>query len=78
MANPSKIHPSSVLSPDVETADDVENGPYCLIQEKVRIGKGTFVEGHVTLGSRYGILDIGENNHFLQSCYWRTSARSFL
>lgn len=59
-----KIHPSSVISPEVELAEDVEIGPYCLIQGKVKIGKGTYVEGHVTLGSRYGILDIGENNHF--------------
>ena len=58
------VHPSSVLSPDVELADDVVIGPYCLIQGKVKIGKGTFVEGHVTLGSRYGIVEIGENNHF--------------
>lgn len=63
MAN-AKIHPSSVLSPEVELGEDVEIGPYCLIQGKVKIGKGTFVEGHVTLGSRYGILEIGENNHF--------------
>lgn len=59
-----KVHPTSVLSPDVELADDVEIGPYCLLQGKIKIGKGTFVEGHVTLGSRYGILEIGENNHF--------------
>jgi UDP-N-acetylglucosamine acyltransferase len=59
-----KIHPSSIISPDVEIAEDVEIGPYCLIQGKVKIGKGTLVEGHVTLGSRYGILEIGENNHF--------------
>lgn len=59
-----KIHPSSVVSPDVEIADGVEIGPYCLIQGKGKIGKGTFVEGHVTLGSRYGIIEIGENNHF--------------
>ncbi len=59
-----KIHPSSVVSPDIEVADDVEIGPYCLIQGKGSIGKGTFVEGHVTLGSRHGIIEIGENNHF--------------
>lgn len=59
-----KVHPSSVISPDVELAEGVEIGPYCLIQGKVKIGKGTFIEGHVTIGSRYGILDIGENNHF--------------
>lgn len=59
-----KIHPSSVIQGDVEIADGVEIGPYCLIQGKVKIGRGTFVEGHVTLGSRYGVLEIGENNHF--------------
>ena len=59
-----KIHPTSVISPDVEIAEDVEIGPYCLIQGKVKIGRGTIVEGHVTLGSRNGILEIGENNHF--------------
>lgn len=59
-----KVHPSSVIQGQVEMADDVEIGPYCLIQGQVRIGKGTIVEGHVTLGSRYGVLDIGENNSF--------------
>lgn len=59
-----KIHPSSVISPDVEIAEGVEIGPYCLIQGKVKIGRGTYVEGHVTLGTRHGILEIGENNHF--------------
>ena len=58
-----KVHPTSVLSPDVELGPDVEIGPYCLIQGKVKIGKGTFVEGHATVGSRSGILEIGENNH---------------
>ncbi len=64
MGNNLKIHPSSIISPDVELGDDVEVGPYCFIQGKVRIGKGTLVEAHVTLGSRYGILEVGENNHF--------------
>ncbi len=59
-----KIHPSSTISPDIEIADDVEIGPYCLIQGKGKIGKGTCIEGHVTLGSRYGIIEIGEGNHF--------------
>lgn len=58
-----KIHPSTVITGDVEIEDGVEIGPYCLIQGKVKIKKGTFIEGHVTLGSRYGVLDIGENNH---------------
>lgn len=60
-----KIHPSSVISSEVEIADDVEIGPYCLIQGKVKIGQGTILEGHVTLGSRHGVLEIGKNNHFI-------------
>lgn len=59
----SKIHPTSVLSPDVELGPDVEIGPYCLIQGKVKIGRGTFIEGHATVGYRSGIIEIGENNH---------------
>lgn len=58
-----KIHPTSVLSPDVELAADVEIGPYCLIQGKVRIGKGTYIEGHATVGCRSGVIEIGEHNH---------------
>jgi UDP-N-acetylglucosamine acyltransferase len=62
-----KIHPSTVISTEngseVEIEDGVEIGPYCLIQGKVRIKRGTFIEGHVTVGSRYGIVEIGENNH---------------
>lgn len=58
-----KVHPTSVLSADVELGPDVEIGPYCLIQGKVKIGRGTFIEGHTTVGSRYGILEIGEHNH---------------
>lgn len=58
------IHPSTVIRGDVQIEDGVEIGPYCLIQGQVSIKKGTFVEGHVTLGSRHGVLEIGENNHF--------------
>lgn len=59
-----KVHPSTVIQGDVKIEEGVEIGPYCLIQGQVTIQKGTFVEGHVTLGSRYGILEIGQNNHF--------------
>lgn len=58
-----KIHPSSVVSDDVELSEDVEIGPYCNIQGRVKIGSGTFVEGHVTIGSRFGVVEIGKNNH---------------
>lgn len=58
-----KIHPTSVISGDAEIGPDVEIGPYCLIQGKVKIGKGTFIEGHATVGCRSSVIEIGENNH---------------
>lgn len=58
------VHPSTVIQGQAEIADDVEIGPYCFIQGNVRIGRGTIVEGHVTLGSRHGVMVIGENNRF--------------
>jgi len=58
-----KVHPTSVLSPNVILEEDVEIGPYCNIQGQVKIGKGTFIEGHVTVGYRHGIVEIGKNNH---------------
>ena len=58
-----KIHPTSIIQGEVEIDEGVEIGPYCLIQGKVKIKKGTFVESHATLGSRFGVVEIGENNH---------------
>lgn len=58
-----KIHPTSVISGDAEIGPDVEIGPYCLIQGKVKIGKGSFIEGHATVGCRTSVIEIGENNH---------------
>lgn len=57
-----KVHPTSIINGDVELEEGVEIGPYCLLQGQVKIKKGTFIEGHATIGSRYGILEIGENN----------------
>lgn len=58
-----KIHPTSVITGEVDLEDGVEVGPYCLIQGRVKVKKGTIIEGHATLGSRYGVVEIGENNH---------------
>ena len=57
------IHATTIIQGEVDIADGVEIGPYCFIQGKVKIGKGTLIEGHVTIGSRYGVIEIGENNH---------------
>jgi UDP-N-acetylglucosamine acyltransferase len=58
------VHPTSVIGPDVVLADGVEVGPYCVLQGKMTVGRGTFIEAHVTLGSKYSVLEVGENNHF--------------
>jgi UDP-N-acetylglucosamine acyltransferase len=59
-----KIHPTSVIQGEIDMADGAEIGPYCLIQGKVKIAAGTLVEGHATIGSKYGYVEIGSNNHF--------------
>ena len=58
-----KIHPTSIVSSDVSLEEGVEIGPYCNIQGQVKIGAGSYIEGHVTIGSRHGIVEIGKNNH---------------
>lgn len=62
MAAP-QVHPTTVIYGDLQMDEDVFIGPYCLIQGKVKIGKGTIVEGHVSIGSKYGNVVIGANNH---------------
>ncbi|MBX3035240.1 MAG: acyl-ACP--UDP-N-acetylglucosamine O-acyltransferase [Bdellovibrionaceae bacterium] len=57
-----KIHPTSVISGEAEIGPDVEIGPYCLIQGKVKIGRGTSIEGHATVGCKTSVIELGENN----------------
>ncbi len=61
--NQPNIHPTTVIDGDVEIAQGARIGPYCLIQGRVKIGNGTYVEGHSTIGCRYGEVEIGEENH---------------
>jgi UDP-N-acetylglucosamine acyltransferase len=50
------IHPTAIVDPKAQLADDVVVGPYTLIGPNVRIGKGTrlgahcIVENHTTIG----------------------------
>ena len=54
MAN---IHPSAIVEPTVELADDVTVGPGCVIRGNVRIGAGcdlrgmVWIEGNTTIGA---------------------------
>lgn len=62
------IHPSSVVSKEVELASDVSIGPFCVVRGKVRIGKGTVLHNSVTIGGENGEVEIGENNQFYAGC----------
>ncbi|GHS90555.1 acyl-[acyl-carrier-protein]--UDP-N-acetylglucosamine O-acyltransferase [Planctomycetales bacterium] len=53
-----KIHPTAVIAPSAEIADEVEIGAYCYIGDHVKIGRGTIIEPqarvliHTTIGER--------------------------
>lgn len=61
MAAP-KIDPSCRISSEAIIEEDVVIGPFCMIQGKTRIGKGTYLESHVRIGSDFGIVELGESN----------------
>lgn len=50
------IHPSAIVHPNAELADDVLVGPYSIVEDNVIIGAGTRIASHVLIasGSRIG------------------------
>ena len=52
-----KIHPTAIISPEAEIAEDVEIGAYSIIGPDVHIGKQTVVGPHVVIETH---TDIGE------------------
>lgn len=57
------IHPTAIIDPTAELADDVSVGPYAVIGPKVTIGSGTWVGPHAVVN---GPSDIGKNNKIFQ------------
>ena len=55
----SRVHPSTVLNGEVALDDDVEIGPFCLLDGCIRIGARTRLIGHVTI---LGDTEIGTDN----------------
>jgi UDP-N-acetylglucosamine acyltransferase len=53
-----RIHPTAIISLEAELADDVQVGPYAIIEGPVRIGVGSIIEpqarliGPLTMGAR--------------------------
>lgn len=56
------IHPSSVISKQAELGTNVVVGPFCVIKGKVKIGDGTVLDSHVSLGHEHGVVELGKNN----------------
>jgi len=56
-----KIHKTSIIHPNAEIDSNVEIGPFCIIEEDVKIGSGTKVLPYVHILSN---TEIGKNNIF--------------
>lgn len=44
-----RIHPLAYVDPQSELADDVEVGPFCVVESGVVIGSGTVLDSHATV-----------------------------
>lgn len=54
----SMIHTTAIIHDNTYLGDNVEIGPYCIVEEKVKIKKGTKLLGHTIIQTG---TDIGEN-----------------
>ena len=68
-----KIHSTAIIGPKVELADDVEIGPYCVIDGQIQIGARTRLANHVTIA---GNSKIGADNIFFPSASIGQAAQS--
>jgi UDP-N-acetylglucosamine acyltransferase len=57
------IHPTAIVDPSAEIADDVSIGPYTIIGADVRIGAGTEISSHAVIK---GPARIGADNRIFQ------------
>lgn len=55
------IHSTAIIHPKAELAEDVEVGPYSIIEAGVQVGRGTVIGPYCVLTGR---TTVGENNHF--------------
>ena len=59
----SKLHPTAIIDPTAEIADDVEISPYTIIGPNVKIDSGTWIGPHVVID---GPTSIGKDNRIFQ------------
>jgi UDP-N-acetylglucosamine acyltransferase len=55
------IHPTAIIDPTACIDEDVTIGPYCIIGADVEMGRGCWLQHHVTV---MGPTKMGENNRF--------------
>lgn len=53
------IHPTAVIDPRADLADDVQVGPYAILEGEIVVGPGTVIEAHACLS---GPLVMGRDN----------------
>lgn len=53
-----RIHPTAIVDPSAVLADDVEIGPFCIVEGEVTIGAGTLLRQNVIV-RRYTTLGVG-------------------
>ena len=58
-----RIHPSAIIDPAADIAEDVEIGAYSMIGPQVKIGPGCWIGPHVVITGR---TTIGANNRIFQ------------
>lgn len=56
-----EIHPTAVVHPTAEIADDVKIGPFCVVGEHVKLGPGCVLHSHVVID---GPSSFGRGNEF--------------
>ena len=60
-----RIHPTALVDPQAELADDVEVGPYAVIGPHVRVGARSSIGAHCVIEGR---TTLGEDNRVWQFC----------
>jgi len=60
-----KQHPTAIVDPGADIADDVAIGPFSIIHAGAVIGSGCVIESHVVI---HGSARIGSGNRFHQAC----------
>src|SRR5690606_12161975 len=60
-----RIHPTAIIAPEAELAEDVTVGAYSIVGPGVRIGAGTQVGPHCIID---GHTTIGRDNVFYRFC----------